>query len=81
MFAESGGIARRPYNRGYCIVNSAISKNFDSQLGSRRSLQQIIKDDLNQFPYVQITSRLNPLDTVDCENVEVQSILLRPICK
>ena len=30
---------------------------------SRRSLQRIIYDDLNLFPYkVQITSRLNPLD-------------------
>ena len=38
--------------------------NLSAQLGvSRRSLQRIIYDDLNLFPYkVQITSRLNPLD-------------------
>ena len=79
MFAESGSIARRPYHRDpYVRVQETIAavassiqanprvstRNLSAQLGvSRRSLQRIIHDDLNLFPYkVQITSRLNPLE-------------------
>ncbi len=79
MFAEFGGITRStchqyPYVRvqeTIAAVASSIqanprvsTRNLSAQLGvSRRSLQRIIHDDLNLFPYkVQITSRLNPLD-------------------
>lgn len=79
MFAESGSIARRPYHRDANVrvqdtiaaVASAIqanpsvsTRNLSGQIGiSRRSLQRILHDDLNLFPYkVQITSKLNPQD-------------------
>lgn len=79
MFAESGSIARRPYHRDphvrveatIAAVASSIqanprvsTRNLSAQIGvSRRSLQRIVHDDLNLFPYkVQITSKLNPLD-------------------
>ena len=78
MLAESGGIATRPYLREpYLLVQETIAavassiqanlrvstSNLSAQLGvGRRSLQWIIHDDLNLFPYkVQITSWLNPL--------------------
>jgi len=79
MFAESGSIARRPYHRDpYVRVEATIAavassiqanpsvstRELSAQIGvSRRSLQRIIHDDLNLFPYkIQITSKLNSLD-------------------